>query len=68
VLRIFETRILRRIYGPVKENGMWSSKYNRELCKLYNEPGIVKENKVGWFRWLGHLSIMQQQNPYRTFT
>jgi hypothetical protein len=28
---IFERRILRRIYGPINENGMWRLKYNHEL-------------------------------------
>jgi hypothetical protein len=25
--RIFERRILRKIYGPIKKNGKWSSRY-----------------------------------------
>jgi hypothetical protein len=37
MLRIFE-RISRRIYGPIKENCIWRSRYNHELYKLYNEP------------------------------
>jgi hypothetical protein len=68
MLRIFERRILRRIYGPVMENGIWRSKYNRELYKLYNGPDMVKEIKVGQLRWMGHLFRIQEQNPYRTFT
>jgi hypothetical protein len=32
--RIFERRILRRIYFPIKENGVWRSGYNREHYKL----------------------------------
>jgi hypothetical protein len=37
-LQIFERRILRRIYGPVNEGGIWRIRYNNELYKLYNEP------------------------------
>jgi hypothetical protein len=40
ILRIFERRILRRIYDPVKENGIWRLRYNYDLCKLYSEPDI----------------------------
>jgi hypothetical protein len=36
----FERKILRRIYGPTKENGIWRKIYNRELYKLYKEPEI----------------------------
>jgi hypothetical protein len=35
-------RILRRIDGPIKENGMWKSRYNHELHKLYNDTNMVK--------------------------
>jgi hypothetical protein len=36
--QIFERRILRRIYDPINEGGIWRIRYNNELCKLYNEP------------------------------
>jgi hypothetical protein len=46
MLRSFERmilrRILRRIYGPIKENGLWRSWYNHELYELYNAPDTVK--------------------------
>lgn len=68
MLKIFERRILRRIYGSIKENGIWRSRYNHELYKLYNGPDIVKVIKVGQLRSLGHLFRMQEQNPCRTLT
>jgi hypothetical protein len=57
-----------RTYGPVKENGVWRLRYNHELYQLYNEPDIVKVNKVGRLRWLGHLFRMQEQNSCRKLT
>jgi hypothetical protein len=47
MLRIFERRILTGMYGPITENFIWGSRYNHELCKLYDEPRIVKVVKVG---------------------
>jgi hypothetical protein len=38
LLRIFERRILRRIYGPVNEGGICRIRYNNELHKLYSVP------------------------------
>jgi hypothetical protein len=35
MLQIFERRILRRIYGPIKDNGIWRSRYNDEFYKSY---------------------------------
>jgi hypothetical protein len=50
VFQIFERRILRRIDGSIKENGIWRSIYNRELYTFYNKPDIVKMIKVGRLR------------------
>jgi len=68
MLRIFEGRTLRMIYGPVKDNGMWRTRYINELYTMYNELDIVKVIKIGRLRWLGHLFRMQKLNPCRKLT
>jgi hypothetical protein len=68
MLRAFERRILRRIYGPVEENGIWRSRYNHEINKLYSEPDILNVIKIMKLRWLGQLFRMQEQNPFRQLT
>jgi hypothetical protein len=40
-LSTLERKILRRIYGPVLDNGQWRITYNKELCELYCEPDLV---------------------------
>jgi hypothetical protein len=37
ILQIFERRILRRIYGPVNEGGVWRIRCNDDLYMLCNE-------------------------------
>jgi hypothetical protein len=44
-IRTSESKILRRIYGPVNEGGRWRIRYNDELYRLFNESEIVKEVK-----------------------
>jgi hypothetical protein len=68
MVQIFERRILRIIYGPIKENGILRSRHNHELYKLCNEPVTVKVMKVGPLRWIGHLFRMQEQNLFRKLT
>jgi hypothetical protein len=41
------------MYGPIKENDVWRSRYNHELQRLYNKPYIMKVITVEWLRWLG---------------
>jgi hypothetical protein len=33
-LRMFQRKIIRRIYGPVMENNVWMIRYNEELNTL----------------------------------
>jgi hypothetical protein len=47
-LKVFENRVLRRIFGPKREeDGSWRKLYNDELHNLYSSPNIVKEDEVG---------------------
>jgi hypothetical protein len=67
LLQIFERRILRRIYGPINEGGIWRIVYNNELYKLYNESDSQSDQNRR-LRWLGHLFIMQELDPCRKLT
>jgi hypothetical protein len=54
-LRVFENRVLRRIFGP-KRDGVtreWIKVYNEELNGLYSLPNIVRVIKSGRLRWGG---------------
>jgi hypothetical protein len=42
-LRVFENRVLRRIFGPQREeDGSWRELHNDELHSLYSSPDIVR--------------------------
>jgi hypothetical protein len=46
-LRVFENRVLRRIFGPKKDEGMggWEKLHNEELRDLYSSPNIITITK-----------------------
>jgi hypothetical protein len=51
-LRVFKNRVLRRIFGPKRDEvtGEWRKLHSEELHNLYSSPDIirqVKKNKVG---------------------
>jgi hypothetical protein len=54
-LRVFENRVLRRIFGPKREeDGSWRKLHNDELHSVYSSPNIVKVIKSRRLRWAGH--------------
>jgi len=58
-LAVFERKILRKIYGPVKENELWRIQQNDELEAIIKGENIVRFIKCQRTRWLGHIERMQ---------
>jgi hypothetical protein len=58
-LRIFENRVLRKIFGPKREeDGSWGKLHNDELHSLYSSPNIVRVIKSRRMRWARHVARM----------
>jgi hypothetical protein len=66
-LRVFENRMLRRIFGPKREeDGSWRKLHNDELHSLYSSPNIVRVIKLRRMRWTGHVARMGEgRSVYR---
>ena len=62
-LRVFENRVLRRIFGPRKEEitGEWRRLHNEELNVLYSSSNIVRVIKSRRMRWAGHVARMGEK-------
>ena len=59
-LRVFENRVLRRVFGPKRDEvtGEWRKLHNEELSDLYTLPNIVWVVKSRRRRWAGHVAHM----------
>jgi hypothetical protein len=59
-LRVFKNRVLRRIFGPKRDEvkGEWRRLCNKELNDLYSSPNIIGVIKSGRMRWAGHIARM----------
>ena len=59
-LRVFENKVLRRIFGPRRDEvtGDWRRLHNEELNVLYSSPNIVRVIKWRRLRWAGHVARM----------
>jgi hypothetical protein len=67
-LRVFENRVLRRIFGPkrVEVTGERRKLHNEELHILYSSPNIIRQIKSRRMRWAGYVACMgEERNVYR---
>jgi hypothetical protein len=59
-LRVFENRVLRRIFVPKRDEvtGEWRKLHSGELHNLYTSPDIIRQIKSRRMRWAGHVLRM----------
>jgi hypothetical protein len=59
-LRVFENRMLRRIFRPKRDEvtGGCRKLHNEELHGLYSSPSIIRVIKARRMRWAGHVARM----------
>jgi hypothetical protein len=60
ILRVFENRMLRRIFGPKTDEVTEGLRklHNEELCNLYSLLSIIRMMKSMKMRWAGHIGRM----------
>ena len=61
-LRVFENTVLRKIFGPRRDEvtGEWRRLHNEELNDLYCSLNIVRVIKSRRMRWAGHVACMYE--------
>jgi hypothetical protein len=62
-LRVFKNSVLRRIFGPKKDEvtGVWRRLHSKELYALYSSSNIIQVIKSRRLRWAGHVACMQKR-------
>jgi hypothetical protein len=62
-LRVFENRVLRRIFRPKRDEvtGEWRRLHSEKLHNLYPSPAIIWQNKLRTMRWAGHVACMREE-------
>jgi hypothetical protein len=59
---VFGNRVLRRIFGPKRDEvtGEWRRLHNEELNDLYSSPNIIRVIKSRRIWWAGHVARMRE--------
>jgi hypothetical protein len=61
-LRVFENRVLRRIFGFKRDEiREWRKLHKEELNNLYSSPNIARVIKSRRMRWAGHVARMGKE-------
>jgi len=68
-LRVFENRVLRRIFGPKRDEVTveWRKLHNEDLNDLYCSLKIVQVVKSRKIIWAGHVARMGRGTAYTGF-
>ena len=68
-LRVFENKILRRMFGPKRdENGGWRRFHYEELLSLYRSPNIIRMIKTRRLRWARSCSQNEGRSAFKILT
>jgi hypothetical protein len=68
-LRVFENRVLRRIFGPKRDEvtGEWRRLRSREVYAVYSSQNIIRVIKSRRRRWAGHVVRMGRVEVHTGF-
>jgi hypothetical protein len=53
---VFVRKILRIMYGPIKDRDQWRCRFNKELYDLFKEPRLSMVIRITRLRWAGHVA------------
>jgi hypothetical protein len=62
-LRVFENMVLRRMFGPRRDEiiGEWKELHNEELHILYSSPNVIRQIKSRRIKWAGHVACLGEE-------
>ena len=68
-MRVFENRVLRKIFGCKRNEvtGVWRRLHKEELCDLCSSPNIIRVIKSGRMKWAEHVARIRRRDVHTGF-
>jgi hypothetical protein len=60
MVNVFERKILRKIYDPIKDRDQWRRRFNKELYDIFKVPRLSVLIIIARLRWAGHVARMDE--------
>jgi hypothetical protein len=64
-LLVFERKVVRTIFGPKIENGVYRTRYNHELDKEFDSPNALNVTKTSRLCYAGHMIRRPENLPQK---
>ena len=64
-LKVFQRKVIGKIFGPVCVGDDFRIRHNSELYELLNDMAVVQRINIQRLRWLGHVIRMEEDAPAR---
>ena len=66
-LNIFESKVYRRIFGPICDNEKenWKILTNKEIYASVKKPTIIETIRIYRLRWFGHVQRMEENRIHK---
>jgi len=65
-LAVFERNVLRRMFGGIKINENWGTRYNKELSQLFGDLDIISFVRISLLNWIGHVTRMGSTRTFKS--
>jgi hypothetical protein len=65
ILRTFKKKIIRRIYGPVKQGMERRTRNNEKIDNILGKEDVVRFVKARRISWIGHVERMEDSKMHK---
>ena len=59
-LLLLESKVLRKIFGPLGFGADFRIRFNSELYEFFNDLDVLQHINIQWLRWFAHVTLARR--------